>query len=404
MYQRSIAQSVVTGCPVRTIARVTHHACGHCVLGVQPSIIENVQSAGEVILVRAMTPGRAVACPDRGTETTAGTSMTSGWRRPWCGRAGSNGVVGADRHHIAHRALADAAAQLAAAIHFIAGAAPPQRGKRAETTLERWQQVHDLLGKGSLLECARRLDLSLNTVKRYARAEQPERLRRAPQYRPTLVQPLPRPPAQAPRRGPRGAGPAAVAGDQGARLPGSSNLLVRYITQGRAEADRPHLSPRRAACPGAPSRAATPARTPAELAWAMTAPGSCSRSTPPPPAAGGWTCTNSGTPQPPISATRSPPPADHGQDPAQVPAHRHALRQARRRSRGRGHQPARPAKADSLTTEQLCSSPGRPRSSAGLPWLFPMCTEAARLPWRVDASLLGKGHPVNDCSPCRVVA
>ena len=28
--------------------------------------------------------------------------------------------------------------------------------------------------------------------------------------------------------------------------PGSSNLLVRYITQGRVEADRPHLSPRRA--------------------------------------------------------------------------------------------------------------------------------------------------------------
>ncbi len=29
--------------------------------------------------------------------------------------------------------------------------------------------------------------------------------------------------------------------------PGSSNLLVRYINQGRVEADRPHLSPRRAA-------------------------------------------------------------------------------------------------------------------------------------------------------------
>ena len=27
--------------------------------------------------------------------------------------------------------------------------------------------------------------------------------------------------------------------------PGSSNLLVRYITQGRVEGDRPHLSPRR---------------------------------------------------------------------------------------------------------------------------------------------------------------
>jgi hypothetical protein len=264
--------------------------------------------------------------------------------------------------------------------------------------------VHDLLSKGTgLLECARRLDLSLNTVKRYARAEQPERLRRAPQYRPTLVDPYrdhlrkrcaedPAVPIQRLLREIRNS------------LPGSSNLLVRYITQGRAEADRPHLSPRRAACPGEPSRASTPARTPAELAWAMTAPGSCSRSTPPPPAAGGWTCTNSGTPQPPISATRSPPLADHGQDPAQVPAHRHALRQARRRSRGRGHQPARPAKTDSLTTEQLCSSPARPRSSAGLPWLFPMCTEAVRLPWRVDASLLGKDHPVDDCSPCRVVA
>ena len=36
-------------------------------------------------------------------------------------------------------------------------------------------------------------------------------------------------------------------GDPGTRLPGSANLLVRYITQGRVEADRPHLSPRRAA-------------------------------------------------------------------------------------------------------------------------------------------------------------
>lgn len=29
--------------------------------------------------------------------------------------------------------------------------------------------------------------------------------------------------------------------------PGSSNLLVRYLNQGRADAERPHLSPRRAA-------------------------------------------------------------------------------------------------------------------------------------------------------------
>lgn len=29
--------------------------------------------------------------------------------------------------------------------------------------------------------------------------------------------------------------------------PGSSNLLVRYINQGRADAERPHMAPRKAA-------------------------------------------------------------------------------------------------------------------------------------------------------------
>ena len=125
---------------------------------------------------------------------------------------------------------------------------PAPGGKRAETTLERWQQVHDLLGKGvGLLDCARRLDLALNTVKRYARAEQPERLQRAPQYRPTLVDPYrdhlrkrraedPAVPVQQLLREIRELG-----------YQGSSNLLVRYINQGRADGDRPHLSPRRAA-------------------------------------------------------------------------------------------------------------------------------------------------------------
>jgi hypothetical protein len=58
------------------------------------------------------------------------------------------------------------------------------------TTRERWRHVHDLLDHGiGLGECARRLNLSLNTVKRYARIAQPERLVRAPAYRPTLVDP-----------------------------------------------------------------------------------------------------------------------------------------------------------------------------------------------------------------------
>lgn len=62
-----------------------------------------------------------------------------------------------------------------------------QEGKRADTTRERWQQVRDLREKGAgLLECSRRLGLSLNTVKRYDRASEPERLQRVPKYKPTL--------------------------------------------------------------------------------------------------------------------------------------------------------------------------------------------------------------------------
>ena len=89
--------------------------------------------------------------------------------------------------------------------------------------------------------------MSLNTVKRYARATQPERLQRAPQYRATLVDPY-----RDHLRKRRAENPA-VPMQQLLRVirelgyPGSSNLLVRYITRGRVEADRPHLSPRRTA-------------------------------------------------------------------------------------------------------------------------------------------------------------
>ena len=96
--------------------------------------------------------------------------------------------------------LAEAAAkEVAAHSACWAEGAPLQEGKRAETTLERWQQVHDLRSQGvGLLDCSRRLGLALNTVKRYDRADEPERLRRAAQYRPTTRRPLPRLPAQTP--------------------------------------------------------------------------------------------------------------------------------------------------------------------------------------------------------------
>lgn len=68
--------------------------------------------------------------------------------------------------------------------------APLYDGPRAQTTLERWHQIHGLLDQGvGLLECARRLQLALNTVKRYARAEKPERMLRVPKYRASLVDP-----------------------------------------------------------------------------------------------------------------------------------------------------------------------------------------------------------------------
>ena len=72
-----------------------------------------------------------------------------------------------------------------------AAAGPPlNEGQQAQTTAERWRQVHDLTDRGTgLLECSRRLGLSLNTVKRYARAAEPGRMIRAPRYRATLVDP-----------------------------------------------------------------------------------------------------------------------------------------------------------------------------------------------------------------------
>ncbi|GIF98793.1 hypothetical protein Cci01nite_38870 [Catellatospora citrea] len=51
-----------------------------------------------------------------------------------------------------------------------AKASRPQEGPRAQTTRQRWYQVHELLQQRVvLLECTRRLHLSLNTIKRYAR-------------------------------------------------------------------------------------------------------------------------------------------------------------------------------------------------------------------------------------------
>lgn len=164
-------------------------------------------------------------------------------------RALPDAVQVADRWHLWHN-LAEAVIKEVAAHSSCWGKTgpPPREGIQAKTTRERWRQVHDLLDSGvGLLECARRLNLALNTVKRYARINQPERLVRAPKYRQTLVDPY-----REHLRHRRQVDPAVPVQRLFAEIKqlgynGSLNLLYRYITQGRVESDRPAISPRRLA-------------------------------------------------------------------------------------------------------------------------------------------------------------
>jgi transposase len=89
-----------------------------------------------------------------------------------------------DRWHLWHGLAGAVLKEVAAHSSCWASAGPPlKQGKQAKTTAERWRQVHDLVDRGTgLLECSRRLGLSLNTVKRYARAAEPERMIRAPKW------------------------------------------------------------------------------------------------------------------------------------------------------------------------------------------------------------------------------
>ncbi|MEU3756597.1 ISL3 family transposase [Streptomyces olivoreticuli] len=152
-----------------------------------------------------------------------------------------------DRWHLWHGFGEAVLKEVAAHSACWAKAGPPvPEGRRAATTRERWHQVHQLLDAGvGLLDCARRLNLALNTVKRYARHAEPERLIRAPIYRPTLVDPyrdhLRR------RRAENPAVPVTHLLHEIRELgyTGSANLLVRYINQGRVEGDHATLAPRR---------------------------------------------------------------------------------------------------------------------------------------------------------------
>ncbi|MFE3206272.1 ISL3 family transposase [Embleya sp. NPDC059237] len=184
-------------------------------------------------------PGVEVVCRD-GSATYAEAIR----------RALPDAVQVADRWHLWHNLCEAALSEVKA--HSTCWAtvldAPIYDGPRARTTLERWHQVHDLLNQGvGLLECARRLQLALNTVKRYARADRPERMLRVPKYRASLVDPY-----REHLRKRRVEDPAVPVRHlfeeiKALGYEGCVNLLHKYINQGRADADRSHISPRRLA-------------------------------------------------------------------------------------------------------------------------------------------------------------
>lgn len=208
------------------------------------------------VLIDATTRRRVDVLPDRGADTLEawlrehpGVAVVcrdgSGAYAEAVRRALPHAVQVADRWHLWHNLGQAVAQEVAGHSTCWAKAIRPQDGPRAQTTRQRWHQVHDLLDQGvGLLECARRLNLALNTVKRYARISEPQRLQRAPQYRPTLVDPY-RDHLRA-RRVEEPAVPVMALFHEIKALGyhGSVNLLYRYITQGRVEGDRPPISPR----------------------------------------------------------------------------------------------------------------------------------------------------------------
>lgn len=164
-------------------------------------------------------------------------------------RALPEAIQTSDRWHLWH-GLAGAVEKAVAAHSQCWAAAGPKRQAltRENTTLERWRAVHDLLEHGvGLLDCSRRLGLALNTVKRYARAPEPERLRRPPQYRASLVDPYRDHLRQ--RRVDEPGVPVArlFAEITDLGYTGSLNLLHKYLNQGREQGDRVMPSPRRLA-------------------------------------------------------------------------------------------------------------------------------------------------------------
>jgi transposase len=207
------------------------------------------------LLIEAVTHRRVDVLPDRTSATLAA------WLREHPGikvacrdgsaayaeairQAAPKAVQASDRWHLWHN-LAKAVEKCVVAHSTCWNTTPrPTNSARAARTRERFAAVHALLAQDvGLLECARRLGWSLNTIKRYARAQQAEELLRPPSYRACLVDAY----RDLVRQRLADKTPAtrilAEIREQG--YTGSANLLVRYINHGRADPERAVPPPRR---------------------------------------------------------------------------------------------------------------------------------------------------------------
>ncbi|MCX5208458.1 ISL3 family transposase [Kitasatospora sp. NBC_00240] len=228
------------------------------VLGIDDFALKR-RSRYATVIIDAETGERIDVLPDRTTRTLVAWLRAHPGAEYVC-RDGSasygeairqalpDAVQVSDRWHLWSNLCGKVLAEVRSHAVCWASTVNPARpgGVREQTTRERWQQVHTLLGQGvGLLECARRLDVALNTVKRYARMKEPTAERRAPRYKPTLVDPY-----RDHLRRRRSEDPAVPVTHLLREIKelgytGSANLLIRYLTQGRAEGDRPVTTPQR---------------------------------------------------------------------------------------------------------------------------------------------------------------
>lgn len=130
------------------------------------------------VLINAMTGARIDVIPGRRTDGVAAWLRQHPGVRVVCrdgpaayAQAVTDAIPEAvqvsDRWHLWHGLAEAVVKEVASHSTCWASATGLQNGPRAKTSLQRWRQVHDLVDHGiGLLDCSRRLNPSLNTVKR----------------------------------------------------------------------------------------------------------------------------------------------------------------------------------------------------------------------------------------------